>query len=161
MSRRLLYLCCIILLTGVLAPHAHASADRVSFLHDIIVGESEEADDLVCFFCSIRADGKVNGDAVSFFGGVRMSGEISGDVVSFFGPVKMEGQSSIGGDCVVFGAPLRRSDDASIGGDTVQFSLLLFLLPFLILALIIYGGVSLARRRKYAAYPMPPPPPAR
>src|SRR5579883_1272546 len=121
MSRLLLYLCFAMLLAGTFVPHAHASADRVSFFHDITVGQSEEADDLVCFFCSIRADGKINGDAVSFFGGVRLNAtEISGDVVSFFGPVRLDGEAHIGGECVVLGANMHGSEDESMYGGKVK-----------------------------------------
>ncbi|WP_158748107.1 hypothetical protein [Acidobacterium sp. S8] len=159
MSRRWLYLCFIFLLATVCASRAHASTDRVSFLHDIVVDNGEEADDAVCFLCSIRVNGgKVNGDAVAFLGSIHLDGEISGDVVSFLGEVSLRDQSHIGGDCVVFGGPLRTDGHASIDGSRVNFPFLLIMMPFVILALLIYGIVSLFRRRRYAAYPMPPPP---
>lgn len=158
MSRRWLYLWIILFLAGVSAPRAFASSDRVSFLHDIEINENEEAQDAVCFLCSIRVNGTVHSDAVAFLGSVRVNGEIKGDVVSFLGDVGMGDDARIGGDCVVFGGPLRRGGNSTIGGDTVQFPFLLLMLPFVIVALLIYGIVSLFRRRKYAAYPMPPPP---
>ncbi|MBX6360125.1 hypothetical protein [Pseudacidobacterium ailaaui] len=159
MSRRLLHLFCIVLLCVCsFVPRAYASSSRVSFFHDIKVSAAEETDDLVCFFCTVHADGKINGDVVSFFGGVLLNNtEASGDVVSFFGPVKLNGDAHIGGDCVVFGAPLDRSDDASINGDSVQLPLVIFVLPVIILVLILYGLVALIRRRKYSAYPPYPP----
>jgi predicted acyltransferase (DUF342 family) len=157
MSRRWLHLCCVLFLAGLCVQRAHASSDRVSFLHDIVVSDTEEADDAVCFLCSIRVEGKINGDAVAFLGSIHLNGQISGDVVSFLGDVAMGDQSSIGGDCVVFGGPLRRNGNASIGGDTVQFPFMVLMMPFIVLALIIYGLVTLLRRRKHAAYPMPPP----
>jgi hypothetical protein len=161
MSRRWLYLCFAVLLAVIFAPRAFASTDRVSFMHDIVIGDNEEADDAVCFLCSIRINGKVNGDAVAFLGGIHLNGEINGDAVSFLGNVTMSDQSRIGGDCVVFGGPLRRNGNATVGGDTVNFPFILVMLPFILLALLIYGIVSLFRRRRYAAYPMPPMPPQR
>ncbi len=159
MSRRWLYLCFIIFLAGICVPRAHASADRVSFMHDIDISDNEEADDAVCFLCTIRVHGKINGDAVAFLGAIHLNGEISGDTVSFLGEVSMEDQSRIGGDCVVFGGPLRRSGSSSIDGSTVNFPLILVMMPFILLALLIYGIVSLFRHRRYRAYPMMPPPP--
>ena len=161
MSRRWLYFSLILCLAAIFVPRAHASTDRVSFMHDIDISDTEEADDAVCFLCSIRIDGKVNGDAVAFLGGIRLKGEISGDAVSFLGDVTMGDQSHIGGDCVVFGGPLRRNGNATVNGDTVNFPFILIMMPFIFLALLIYGIVALFRRRRYAAYPMPPPPPMR
>jgi hypothetical protein len=162
MLRRWLYLCVVLLLAGFVVPRAHASSsDRVSFFHDIVVSDNEEAEDLVCFLCSIRVDGKVSGDTVAFLGSVHVKGEISGDVVSFLGGVAMGDEARIGGDCVSFGGPLRKGQDASIGGDTVQFPFILLAMPFIVVALLIYGLVAFLRHRKYAAYPMPPRPPMR
>jgi hypothetical protein len=159
MSRRWLYLCSALFLVAMFAPRAHASTDRVSFMHDIDINDTEEADDAVCFLCSIRVNGKVNGDAVAFLGGIRLNGEINGDAVSFLGNVDMGDQSRIGGDCVVFGGPLRRNGNAAIDGSAVDFPFILVMMPFILLALLIYGIVSLFRRRRYRAYPMMPPPP--
>ena len=159
MVRRWLYLCFAAMLVLGCAARAHASTDRVSFMHDIDVSDGDEADDAVCFMCSIHVDGKVNGDAVAFLGSIHVNGEISGDTVSFLGDVVMGGQSRIGGDCVVFGGPLRKQGAAAVDGDTVNFPFILIMMPFIILGLLIYGIVSLFRRRRYAAYPMQPPPP--
>lgn len=158
MPRRWLSLCFAILLAATFAPRAHASTDRVSFMHDIDINDTEEADDAVCFLCSIRVNGKVNGDAVAFLGGIRVNGEIQGDTVSFLGSVAMGDQSRIGGDCVVFGGPLRRNGNAAIDGDTVNIPFIIIMLPFIFVALLIYGIISLFRRRRYVPYPMPPPP---
>ena len=159
MSRRWLYLGFILFLAAFFIPRAHASTDRVSFMHDIDVSDTEEADDTVCFLCSIRVNGKVNGSAVAFLGGIHVNGEINGDTVSFLGNVVMGDQARIGGSCVVFGGPLRKNGNATIDGDTVNFPFILVMLPFVILALLVYGIVSLFRSRRYRAYPMMPPPP--
>jgi predicted acyltransferase (DUF342 family) len=158
MLRRWLYLCFALFLFGLAVPRAHAASDRVSFLHDIVISDTEEVEDAVCFLCSIRAEGKVSGDAVAFLGSIHTGSEVSGDVVSFLGDVTMSDDTRIGGDCVVFGGSLRKGSDAAIGGDTVQFPFIILALPFIILALLVYGIVSLVRRRKYTAYPMAPPP---
>jgi hypothetical protein len=159
MSRRWLSLCFTLLLAALVVPRAYASADRVSFFHDISIGDTEEVDDAVCILCSIHVDGKVNGDAVAILGAIHLNGEIKGDVVSILGEAALKGQSRIGGDCVVMGGPIRRGESATIGGDTVDFPLFLVLMPFFFAGLVIYGIVALIRSRKYAAYPMPPPPP--
>ncbi len=159
MSRRWLYLFFAIFLAAVCVSRAHASTDRVSFMHDIDISETEEADDAVCFLCSIHVNGKINGDAVAFLGGIHVNGEISGDAVSFLGDVAMSDQSHIGGDCVVFGGPIRMDGQATIGGNRVDFPFILIMLPFAFLALLIYGIVTLFRNRRYRAYPMMPPPP--
>ena len=39
MSRRWLYLCFAFFLAAIYVPRAHASADRVSFMHDIVIDE--------------------------------------------------------------------------------------------------------------------------
>jgi len=83
MSPRWLYFCFALFLAAICVPRAHASSDRVSFMHDIEVNDTDEVDDAVCFLCSIRVHGKVNGDAVAFLGSILVNGEISGDVVSF------------------------------------------------------------------------------
>lgn len=159
MSRRWLSLCFAVLMMLACVSRAHASSDRVSFMHDIVIDNGEEAGDAVCFLCSIRVDGgKVSGDAVAFLGSVHLDGEISGDVVSFLGDVALRDQSRIGGDCVVFGGPLRLEGQSTIDGERVDFPWILVMMPFALLALMIYGIVALFRRRRYAAYPMPPPP---
>lgn len=159
MSRRWLSFCFAILLLSLVVPRSHASTDRVSFFHDVTVGDTEEVDDAVCILCSVHVNGKVNGDAVAILGGIHLNGEIKGDAVSILGEAVLKGQSRIGGDCVVMGGPLRRGDDATIVGDAVDFPLILVLMPFLFAALVIYGIIALVRNRRSAAYPMPPPPP--
>src|ERR1700744_1350675 len=137
MSRRWLYLCFALFLAAIYVPRAHAPADRVSFMHDIVIDAGEDADDAVCFLCSIRVNGKVNGDAVAFLGSIHLTGEITGAVVSFLGNVAMGVPSRIGGDCVVFGGPLRRNGNTAINGDTVQFPFIVIMMPFIILAALI------------------------
>ena len=108
MSRRWLYLCFALFLAALFVPRAHASTDRVSFMRDIEVNDTEEADDTVCFLCSIRVNGKVNGDAVAFLGSIHVNGEINGSTVSFLGDVAMG----------MLGPPGKKS--MTLVGDTVN-----------------------------------------
>lgn len=57
--------------------------DAVTFFGNIEVTPDTPVRDAVCFFCSIRVEGKVNHDMVVFFGNVRLNGQVGHDSVSF------------------------------------------------------------------------------
>ena len=105
----------------VAAPHAHADSDNVQFGNDINITADQPAHDLVCFFCSVRADGKVNGDIVVFFGDVDLNGEAHHDVVNFFGKTTAADNSSIGGDMVNFFGSVHLGENVTVGKDLVAF----------------------------------------
>ena len=175
------------LLASVLAfaaAPAHAKTDAVQFGSNIHVPEGQTVHDAVCFFCSVRSEGTVDGDIVVFFGNVHLSGAAHHDVVNFFGSVKLEEGATIDHDLVNFFGVVRLGDDASVGHDVVALfgglhmadsariggsrvaqPAWVFLTPLFILALIVIAilrEVRSYRRRHYlAAYgvpPMPPPP---
>jgi hypothetical protein len=105
----------------VAAPHAHANSDNVQFGSDIQIAAGQTAHDAVCFFCSVRSDGKVNGDIVVFFGNVDLNGEAHHDVVNFFGTTTASANSSIGGDMVNFFGSVHLGENVTVGKDLVAF----------------------------------------
>lgn len=145
----------ITLLTGSRTASAQNGQDRVSFGSRIVVGEDESVDDVVCFLCSVEIRGKVHGDVVTFLGSVKSSSPIQGDVVSFAGNVVLDEDASVGGDLVIFGGSLRKSADTRIAQDQVIFPAIIFFVPILILAAIIWGIAVLVRRRPPVYY-VPP-----
>jgi hypothetical protein len=139
---------------------ARADGDRVSFLHDITVASDEEAQDTVCFLCSIHIEGPVHKDAVAFLGSIHADAPIDGDAVAFLGSISLGPEGRVGQDCVVFLGSVRHHAPGQVGRDTVQFPLALALIPILIFMFLVYVIRSLVHR-SYVPYPMPPPPPPR
>jgi hypothetical protein len=140
---------------------AHAEGrDIVEFGNDIVVHEGDEAHDTVCFLCSIEVDGTVHGDMVAFLGNIRVRGHAERDAVVFLGDITLGENASIDRDVVVFAGSLHNAPGSSIGNDRVVFPMVLFLLPFLIFAGIIFLIVWAIRAltdRNRPVYPMPPP----
>ena len=101
---------------------AHANQDVVEFGNTIEVPKDSSIHDAVCFFCSLNAEGTVNGDIVVFFGNVKIhtpDGRANHDVVNFFGNVEAGDDTSIGGSLVNFFGSVHLGERASIGKDTV------------------------------------------
>lgn len=122
MPRRILFLA---LLAAVIAAiPARAETDSVQFFNDIHVQPGKPINDAVCFFCSVRADGPINGDIVVFFGSVRIDGQTANhDLVDFFGTVRVEDNSTVGDDLVHIVGPTRLGNNVFIGADlTALFS---------------------------------------
>ncbi len=165
-----------------LAPsRALADSDLVQFGSDIVVSAGHPVRDAVCFFCSVRAEGDVNGDIVVFFGGVYLDGKAHRDVVNFFGATRLADNSSVDRDLVNFFGSVRAGEDVKIGGSLVvilgtlrappslstgkdrfvQPPWLLWI-PLCIFALIVFVIVHEFRsrrlRRMYFGYPVPPHP---
>ena len=182
MHRKILAL---LLFTGALVStpsFARADDDAVQFFHDIEVTPDTPTHDAVCFFCTVNADGRINGDTVVFFGDVRLNGDAKKDVVDFFGSVSAAEGSTIGGDLVSFFGSVRLGDNVrvhkdvvamfgtvhappsvSFGHNRVVFSPWIFFGPLFVFFLIIYlivHEIRMRRMRHFAAgYPMPPMPP--
>lgn len=140
------------------ALQARADGDRVSFMHDITVSADEEAEDTVCFLCSIRIEGPVHKDAVAFLGSIHANAPIDGDAVVFLGNITLGTDGRIGKDCVAFLGSVSHHGSGQIGKDLVQFPLGLILIPIMLFIFLVYVIRSLVRRA-YVPYPMPPPPP--
>jgi hypothetical protein len=156
--RRLLLPLFALFFLSISAMKAHADGDRVSFMQDITVTSDEEAQDTVCFLCSIRVEGPVHKDAVVFLGSIRADAPIEGDAVAFLGNITLGPEGRIGKDCVVFLGSVHQHGSGQVGKDTVQFPLALILIPLFLLFFLVYVIRSMVRR-SYVPYPMPPPPP--
>ena len=182
MHRRLFALCLVAAALGAAPACARADDDAVQFFNNITVTPDSPVQDAVCFFCSVRLDGKASGDVVVFFGNVRINGQVQQDVVDFFGKVTASDDSSIGGDLVTILGSVHLGDSVKVGGDLVTvfgashtpssitvggehvllspwilFAPLLFI--FLIVYLIVYAIRSSRMHAAAAGYPMVPPMP--
>ncbi len=149
------------LLCLVLPLTAHAQGrDQVQFGNKIVVHDGEEAHDTVCFACSIEIDGTVHGDAVAILGNIRVNGHAEHDAVAILGDISLGQNAGVGRDSVVIGGNLNAAEGSSVGNDRVVFPLILFTLPFVMLAgivaLIVWAIRSLVYRSR-PVYPMPPP----
>ena len=149
-----------VFLLAISALNARADGDRVSFMHDITVASDKDAQDVVCFLCSIHIAGPVHQDVVAFLGSIRADAPIQGDAVAFLGNVSLGAEARVGGDCVVFLGSVFQHGTGQVGKDLVQFPLALVFVPIFFLVLLVYIIRTLVRRA-YVPYPMPPPPPMR
>jgi len=172
----------LLLVALALAPaSARASRDAVQFGSNISVPRDSSVHDAVCFFCSVRVDGTVEGDVVVFFGNVRIAGLARHDVVNFFGSVRAEDNATIGHDLVNFFGVIRLGDNASVGrdmvalfgvahisdsatirGDRVVQPWWIFWVPLMGIGLVVVLLVREIRARRrcfmFNGYPFPPPP---
>lgn len=121
---------------------AMAATDIVQFGQNVRIQEGQDVQDIVCFLCSVDAQGEVQGSIVVFGGNLRLRGNASQDVVVFAGNVDMGEESSIGGDLVIFGGKLKAPNQAAVHGDNVIFPAIIFLPIILffaaVLALVIW-----------------------
>jgi hypothetical protein len=161
---RRLFAVCVLVAACTLPAAASERRDVVHFGNNIVVGEDENAGDLVCFLCSVEAKGNVQGDIVVFLGSVHLDQGSRGNMVVFGGDVWLNGDASIGHDLVLFGGTLHPAERQRVGGETVIFPPIIFLPILLVIAAILWGIWMVASwlihgRRGY--YPLPPPPPRR
>ena len=112
----LLLLCAAFL---AVAAHARAERDAVQFGTNIHISRDTTVHDAVCFFCSVRAEGNVNGDIVVFFGNIHIANRANHDVVNFFGSVTADDNAAIGQDLVSFFGSIRLGENVSVGKDMV------------------------------------------
>ncbi len=112
-----LLLLCAAFLAGATA--ARAERDAVQFGTNIHISRDTTVHDAVCFFCSVRAEGDVNGDIVVFFGNIHIANRANHDVVNFFGSVTADDNASIGQDLVSFFGAIRLGENVSVGKDMV------------------------------------------
>ena len=152
------------------ATPARAQNDSVQFFNDIHVTPESPLHDAVCFFCSVRVDGKVTGDVAVFFGDVHLAGDAQHDVVNFFGNIIAEDNSSIDEDLLsVFGTvhlgnhvtigrdmttafgALDLAPTVTVGGKRVVEPIWIAFVPFVFLVLVIFvvfREITAARRRR-------------
>jgi hypothetical protein len=162
-----------------MARPAMAQHDAVQFGANIHISKESPAKDVVCFFCSVQAEGEINGDVVVFFGNIHLNAEahhdvvnffgnttladnvgVHGDLVNFFGSVHLGENSRLGQDLVVIFGNLHAPESATVAKDHVIFPFWLALLPFAVILLVVWVIVSAVRsyqfRRSVAGYPLPP-----
>lgn len=126
--------------------------DQIRFARSIVVASDEQANDVVCFACSIQVDGEAWGDAVAIGGSVRVNGRVEGDAVAVGGSLTLGPESEVGGDATVVGGSINRRPGASVGGEVsvspglpvegllgiLVFLFLLSLVTHVVLALIAF-----------------------
>ena len=158
---------CAAALLFVAAP-ARAQNDRVQFFSNIHIGPNDTANNAVCFFCSVDAEGPVNGNIVAFFSHVNVRTTVDQNVVSFFsnmnvlpgssvdqnlvtmfGSVHVDNGAHVGQNAVTMFGSFYAADSASIDGNRVYFPFWLFGIPTLLIGLVIYVIVREVRERRY------------
>lgn len=160
-------------------PAAHAERDAVHFGDNIHVRAGESVHDAVCFFCSVNAEGDVQGNVVVFFGSVHLAGAAHHDVVNFFGSVHADDGASIGQNLVSFFGGIRLGENVSVGHDMVALfgsartadsvtvgnnrvvqpfwiAGVPVVVLFAILFVIVHELREHRRRRMFGSYPYPP-----
>ena len=182
MRFRLLSICLLSAIFGVLATPAFANRDVVQFGSNIHVEPGGAVHDAVCFFCNVDDRGTVEGDIVVFFGNVRIDGHANHDVVNFFGAVTAADNAvikqdlvnmfggvhlgnnvTVGQDMVAMLGEVSESGSATVGGDKVIQPAWLFWGPLCLIILFVWIIVrevrASNRRRIYPppGYPFPPP----
>jgi hypothetical protein len=99
------------------AAWAQEAAERQQYVRDIVIQSGETTGNLICYFCSIRVRGTVNGDAIAIGGGIEIDGQVSGDAVAAGGGIRLGPGAKVGGDAVAAGGRLERGARASVGGE--------------------------------------------
>jgi hypothetical protein len=180
MKRRLFYVCMLSFALAGLAIPARANRDAVQFGSTIHVARDASVHDAVCFFCSVEAEGTVEGDIVVFFGDVHIGTAANHDVVNFFGQISADDNAHIGNDMVSMFGSIRLGEDVSVGKDlvamfggvrapesvtvggnrVVQPGWILWgpLLVFALVIIVVVREIRHHRRRQYMRYPYPPRP---
>jgi hypothetical protein len=120
MMKPTLAVCLLAAAFAAAATPAYADRDAVHFFSDIQVSPATTVHDAVCFFCSVRDEGEVEGDIVVFFGNVHIAGKADHDVVNFFGKVSADDNAQIGQDLVSFFGAIRLGQNVSVGKDMVS-----------------------------------------
>jgi hypothetical protein len=162
------------------APPAHAdNGNSVQFFTHLRIEPGKTVENAVCFFCSIDAEGEINGNLVVFFGNARVKSAVHQNMVSFFSDVTTLPNASIDQNSVNIFSHLRVDENVHIGqnvvaifastdiarsatidGNRVLFPFWLFGIPAVLLGFIIYAIVNAIRERHYRAhmanYPYPP-----
>ncbi len=120
MMQRILAFCLLGAAFVAASVPAHADRDVVQFGSNITVARDTSVHDAVCFFCSVDAEGEVDGDLVVFFGNIHVAGSANHDVVNFFGSVKTDDGASIGQNLVSFFGSVSLGENVSVGKDMVS-----------------------------------------
>jgi predicted acyltransferase (DUF342 family) len=157
MTRGILVIACLALLW---APVARAEKKLAHFGQDIVIAEGETAENVACAFCSVRVHGDVRGNVAVAFGDLELDAghQIAGNAAVLAGRVQLGDNSRLEGNVAVIGE-LHQGDGAIVGGSRAVLPEVVLLLPFLVLAALIWLVVYLVRRsRCRPAYPPGYPP---
>jgi len=153
----------LILFTACTLPAAASNGnDTVHFGSNIVVPAGQSAGDVVCFFCSVEAEGPITGDLVVFFGNVRLDENAGGSAVIFGGNLYLGKNVSIANDLVIFGGAVHGVESGGNGGGRVIFPPVIFVPIFLVLAAILWGiwlvfhWLFFRNRQVYPPMPYPP-----
>jgi predicted acyltransferase (DUF342 family) len=143
-------------LTLLCAPTARAEKGVAHVGQDIVVAEGTTASHVACAFCSVHVHGDVEGNVAVAFGDLDVDAghEVSGNVAVLGGRVGLRENSRIGGNLALIGT-LDEGADASVGGSRAVLPCAVLLVPFVVLAGVIWLIVALVRRNRYR--PMYPP----
>ena len=168
MRARLLTLCLTVAaFLGVAVP-AHANSNSVQFFTDLHVDQGKPVENAVCFFCSVHAEGEINGNLVILFGNAHIGSAVHQNVVSIFSSVTAQPNASLDQNVVNIFGSLRLGDNAHVGqnivglfgatefsptavidGNRVIMPFWLFGIPTLLIGLVIYVIVRELRERRY------------
>jgi cytoskeletal protein CcmA (bactofilin family) len=155
-------------LAGVLlaSQPAHAESDRdgnrSSVGGDIVIQKGETARNVACVACSVYVHGEVDGKVAVVMGNVVVDGIVREKVAIVMGDLKMQPGGVVQGDtAIVMGGT--DMDGGSVEGRSVNLPkgpiVFALLMPFLLLALVIWLIVWVIRRSRSPRYPYPPPMP--
>lgn len=136
----------------------------ITTFHGSIVIEPNAvvAGEVTAFLGEIRAatGSKIGGDTTVFAGNVvvEQDGMIGGEVTSFAGDIRVANGAKIGGDSTAIGGAVRRQAGATIGGEVTSMQssawlLLIFVVPFVVLAGLVALVIWLVRRNRRPSSP--------
>jgi len=143
-----------------------AEGTAYRFLGSVHVAQNEEAEQIVCVFCSARIEGKVTGDVLSLFGSVDVKGDAQHDVVGFFSAVEVETGASVENNLIAVFSSLRVGEGVGVGRNltslfgsmqvpdsvTVGDSRFVEPLWLVLLPLFLVGGMIFLVVREYVTY---------
>ena len=163
-------LLCLTLCTAAflgLAVPARADNNSVQFFTDLRVAPDKPVENAVCFFCSVHADGDVNGNLVILFGNAHIGSTVHQNVVSIFssvtalpnasidqnlvnifGKVRLGDSTHVGQNVVAMFGSTEFAPSATIDGNRVIFPFWIFGIPAVLLGLLIYVLVRELRERR-------------
>ena len=145
-----------------------STGSRVKIIGKIVVDKDEMVEEAVAVLGSVRVDGEVAEDVVAVGGSVVINGKVGGSVVSVGRDVRLGPHAEVMGDVTSVGGTILREEGSKVHGSTQDvgvggnrdwhrdididtgfpfFGLLWSLLWLIVLALLIFLCLMLARNR--------------
>ena len=165
-ARLLSFTLCAAALLGVAVP-ARADSNSVQFFTDLRVAPDKPVENAVCFFCSVHADGEVNGNLVILFGNAQINSTVHQNVVSIFssvtalpnanidqnlvnifGSVRLGESAHVAQNVVAMFGVTEFAPSATVDGNRVIFPFWIFCIPAVLFGLMIYVIVRALRERR-------------